>query len=133
MNLTQKLDQLYTYHYCYKDGSHSHSYESQLTTLQVLHRILSYTASSGDGQKSAAVLIGTYLDKFKKKYNCEGKSNEEVKEKVKEVVENPLNKFMEGTLYHKKDNLKFHDDHIIFPVDNISGTEDEIQPLQDHI
>ena len=132
MNLTQKLDQLYTCHYCYKDGSHSHSYESQLTTLQVLHRILSYTASSS-GQKSAAILIGTYLDEFKKKYNCEGKSNEEVKEKVKEEVGNPLNKFMEWTLYYKKDNLKFHGDHIIFPVDNISDTEDEIQPLQDHI
>ena len=135
LNLTQKLDQLYTYHYRYKDGSHSHSYESQLTTLQVLHRILSYTASSS-GQKSAAVLIGTYLDEFKKKYNCEGKSNEEIKEKVKEEVENPLNKFMEGTLYHKKDILKFHGDQyseIIFPVNNISGTEDEIQPLQNHI
>ena len=42
LNLTQKLDQLYTYHYRYKDGSHSRSYESQLTTLQVLHQILSY-------------------------------------------------------------------------------------------
>ena len=137
LNLTQKLDQLYTYHYRYKDGSHSRSYESQLTTLQVLHRILSYTASSSDGQKSAAVLIGTYLDEFKKKYNCEGKSNKEVKEKIKEEVGNPLNKFMEGTLYYKKDILKFHGDQhsdIIFPVNNISGTiKDEVQPLQDHI
>ena len=132
LNLTQKLDQLYTYQYRYKDGSHSHSYESQLTTLQVLHRILSYTASSSS-QRSAAVLIGTYLDEFKKKYNCEGKSNEEVKEKVKEEVGNPLNKFVEGNLYHKKDILKFHDDHIIFPVNNISGTKDEIKPLQRHI
>ena len=133
LNLTQKLDQLYTYHYRYKDGSHSRSYESQLTTLQVLHRILSYTASSSDGQRSAAVLIGTYLDEFKKKYNCEGKSNEEVKEKIKEEVGNPLSKFMEGTLYHKKDILKCHGDHIIFPVNNISGTIAEIQPLQNHI
>ena len=133
LNLTQQLNQLYTYRYRYKDGSHSHSYESQLTTLQVLHQILSYTASSSDGQRSAAVLIGTYLDEFKKKYNCEGKSNKEVKEKIKEEVGNPLNKFMEGTLYHKKDILKCHGDHIIFPVNNISGTIAEIQPLQNHI
>ena len=46
---------------------------------------------------------------------------------------NPLNKFMEGTLYHKKDILKCHGDQIIFPVNNISGTIAEIQPLQNHI
>ena len=136
LNLTQNVDELYTYKYRYKDKSSSRVYRCQLTTQEVLHRVLSSTASSCS-QKSAAMLIGTYLDKFKKKHCHESDSDEVVKAKVKKKVESSLK---ELTSYHEIGILKkFYDEesddeHILLPVNNISGTfEAEIKPLQDHI
>ena len=136
LSLAQNVDELYTYRYRYEVKSSSPVYNCQLTTREVLHRILSCTASSCS-QESAAMLIGTYLDVFKKKHCQESDGDEVVKAKVKEKVESSLE---ELTSYHEIGILKkFYDEesddeHILLPVNNISGTfEAEIKPLQDHI
>ena len=66
LNLTHDLDKLYKVPFRPQGGSSQikDGYESEFTTREVVQRILcSMTSLQSDTQKSAALIIGTYLDK----------------------------------------------------------------------
>ena len=76
------------------------------------------------------MLIGTYLDEFKK--NLENADDKAVRKLVQEKVGQPLKKFIENTSYYQN-NIIFmsNDADLLFAVDNVSGTfANEIELLQ---
>ena len=128
LDLSRHINELFTCTYRHEDGSVSQEYKSQLTTLQVLHQILSCIDSSGE-KKTAAILIGTYLDEFKK--NFENADDKAVRKLVQEKVGQPLKKFMENTSYYQNNVFITNGADLLFAVDNVSGTfATEIELLQ---
>jgi GTPase SAR1 family protein len=124
-NLTQELDQPYTYLYQHKNGSNSLAYKSQLTVFQVLHQILFSISSMSE--YSPAIIIGTHLDELKSKHG---------KKFVWKHTDDPLKDRMKKHFYYE--SLILNQVHgeccVVFPVDNINGTmEDEIKLLRQKI
>ena len=127
-DLSRDINELFTCTYRHEDGSVSQEYKSQLTTLQVLHQILSCIDSSGE-EKTAAMLIGTYLDEFKK--NLENADDKAARKLVQEKVGQPLKKFMKNTSYYQNNVFMTNGADLLFAVDNVSGTfATEIELLQ---
>ena len=128
LDLSRDINEIFTCTYRHEDGSVSQEYKSQLTTLQVLHQILSCIDSSGE-KKTAAMLIGTYLDEFKK--NLENADDKAVRKLVQEKVDQRLKKFMKNTSYYQNNVFMTNGADLLFAVDNVSGTfATEIELLQ---
>ena len=126
-DLSRDINELFTFTYRHENGSVSQEYKSQLTTLQVLHQILSCIDSSGE-KKTAAMLIGTYLDEFK---NLEKADDKAVRKLVQEKVGQRLKKSMENTSYYQNNVFITNGADLLFAVDNVSGTyKPEIELLQ---
>ena len=132
LNVTKDIKEPFTCTYRHKceDNSFSPEYEytSQFTTLQVLHQILSCIDSYEN--HSVAMLIGTYLDKFKKN-DC----TDDVRKEVQDSVGKSLTESMKNTSYYRNDRLiTYANNAILYPVSNVSGTfADEIKPLREII
>jgi GTPase SAR1 family protein len=131
INLIQKLDDPITYKFQHQNGRDSTSYTSQMTPFNMLHQILSSIDLYND--RSTAILVGTYLDKFKENHCRSTDSSATIREKIRSLKEQPLLDKIRETSYYRNSTLRKFGDHIIYPIDNVSGTPQEITELRELI
>ena len=121
-NLSRPLDQHSTISYRWGEGRSSAVYESQFTLKEMLFQLLVSVASSSSTEKpnAAVMFVGTYLDRVGE----EGLLSQE--RKLKDMIQ--------STEFFRRDVVKtfplLGDEKLIFPLDNISGSPDEIAKLR---
>ena len=120
-NLTQDPEKTYPIVYRHADeGTQSREYRSQLSILEMLFQVLA-TLTNTSSEQHAAILVGTHLDQLM--------GRNEVNSFERKV----LNALKE-TEFHKKDVIKsfqaFGEERIVFPLDNMTGSQAEIKQLQ---
>ena len=120
-NLTQDPEKTYPvfYHHA-EEGTQLREFHSQLSTLQMLFQVLA-TLTNTSSEQHAAILVGTHRDQL--------------------MFRNELDSFerkvviaLKETEFHKKDVIKsfqaFGEKRIVFPLDNMTGSQAEIKQLQ---
>ena len=141
LRLDQELKQRYSIQYVSEDNEEVSLGESSYTLQEVIFQVLSSFAcfrsdtSSATGlpekqqitshQSQAAMLVGTYKDKL------EG-SPEEVKSKIKEI-DGTLQEDLKEVLHFEADKnlLRYaSNDQLMFDVDNMTGSEDEVTKIR---
>ena len=120
-NLSRPLDEHCTISYRTGEGNSSVVYESQFTPKEMLFQLLASVASSSADKVNAAVMfIGTYMD-------CAHEEGLQCREKE-------LKEMIQSTEFLKKDVVKSFFRHgsrsLIFPLNNIGGSSDEIAELR---
>ena len=144
LRLDQELKQRYRIQYVSEDNEEVSLGESSYTLQEVIFQVLSSIAcfrsdtSSATGlpekqqmtshQSQAAMLVGTYKDKL------EG-SPEEVKSKIKQIdgaLQEDLKEILDTDLFEADRNLLRYasKDQLMFDVDNMTGSEDEVKKIQ---
>lgn len=120
MNLTQELDKPFSFHYQHTSESKSLiSYESTFTQQDMLHQLLASVDS--EGHRSAAFIIGTRRDEVAKS------DIDSLEESIRQSIQN--------TFFYKRDVLRHFTgkdgrEKLVFPLDNLKGSKDEIRSLQ---
>ena len=141
LRLDQELKQRYRIQYVSEDNEEVSLGESSYTLQEVIFQVLSSIAcfrsdtSSATGlpekqqitshQSQAAMLVGTYKDKL------EG-SAEEVKSKIKQI-DGALQEDLKEVLHFEADKnlLRYaSNDQLMFDVDNMTGSEDEVTKIR---
>ena len=120
-NLSRPLDEHCTISYRWEEGRASAVYKSQFTLKEMLFQLLVSVASSSSEKVNAAVMfIGTYMDQV-------GKDGLVCREKE-------LKEMIQSTELFKKDVVKtfsqLGEESLIYPLDNIGGSPDEIAKLR---
>ena len=144
LRLDQELKQRYRIQYVSEDNEEVSLGESSYTLQEVIFQVLSSIAcfrsdtSSATGlpekqqmtshHSQAAMLVGTYKDKL------EG-SSEEVKSKIKQIdgaLQEDLKEILDTDLFKADRNLLRYasKDQLMFDVDNMTGSEDEVKKIQ---
>ena len=144
LRLDQELKQRYSIQYVSEDNEEVSLGESSYTLQEVIFQVLSSIAcfrsdtSSATGlpekqqmtshQSQAAMLVGTYKDKLKG-------SPEEVKSKIKQIdgaLQEDLKEILDTDLFEADRNLLRYasKDQLMFDVDNMTGSEDEVKKIQ---
>ena len=120
-NLTQDPEKAYPVVYRHaEEGTQSREYQSKISILQMLFQVLA-TLTNTSSEQHAAILVGTHWDQL--------------------MVQNELDSFekkvqnaLKETEFHKKDVIKsfqaFGEERIVFPLDNMTGSQAEIKQLQ---
>ena len=124
LNLTSHLDEHCAIDYRWEEGRSTVEYESQFTVKEMLFQLLVSVAShSADTLGAAVLFVGTYLD--------------HVSEEGLQSRESELRDMIQSTELFKKDVVKtFTRDgrgSLIFPLNNIDGTKNEVKKLQELI
>ena len=120
-NLTQDPEKTYPVVYRHaEERTQSREYHSKISTLQMLFQVLA-TLTNTASEQHAAILVGTHLDQLM------------VRNEVNSFETKVLNALKE-TEFHKKDVIKsfqaFGEERIVFPLDNMTGSQAEIKMLQ---
>ena len=144
LRLDQELKQRYRIQYVSEDNKEVSLGESSYTLQEVIFQVLSSIAcfrsdtSSATGlpekqqmtshHSQAAMLVGTYKDKLKG-------SPEEVKSKIKQIdgaLQEDLKEILDTDLFEADRNLLRYasKDQLMFDVDNMTGSEDEVKKIQ---
>ena len=144
LRLDQELKQRYSIQYVSEDNEEVSLGESSYTLQEVIFQVLSSIAcfrsdtSSATGlpekqqmtshHSQAAMLVGTYKDKLKG-------SPEEVKSKIKQIdgaLQEDLKEILDTDLFEADRNLLRYasKDQLMFDVDNMTGSEDEVKKIQ---
>ena len=144
LRLDQELKQRYSIQYVSEDNEEVSLGESSYTLQEVIFQVLSSIAcfrsdtSSAtffpekqqmtSPQSQAAMLVGTYKDKLKG-------SPEEVKSKIKQIdgaLQEDLKEILDTDLSEADRNLLRYasKDQLMFDVDNMTGSEDEVKKIQ---
>ena len=123
-NLAFGLNEPILVHFCQQDGTDaSITYKSSYTGIQMIYQLLSslYYLSIGTSPQNepAAVLIGTHLDQLKEKI-------EEINDSLKQLLSRVEFHDQGFLTYPKKDDKS----PVFIPVNNYSGSEEEIEQLQ---
>ena len=144
LRLDQELKQRYSIQYISEDNEEVSLGESSYTLQEVIFQVLSSIAcfrsdtsfATGLPEKQqmtshhsqAAMLVGTYKDKLKG-------SPEEVKSKIKQIdgaLQEDLKEILDTDLFEANRNLLRYasKDQLMFDVDNMTGSEDEVKKIQ---
>ena len=135
LRLDQELKQRYRIQYVSEDNEEVSLGESSYTLQEVIFQVLSSiacfrsdTSSATSHQSQAAMLVGTYKDKLKG-------SPEEVKSKIKQIdgaLQEDLKEILDTDLFEADRNLLRYasKDQLMFDVDNMTGSEDEVKKIQ---
>ena len=144
LRLDQELKQRYRIQYVSEDNEEVSLGESSYTLQEVIFQVLSSIAcfrsdtSSATGlpekqqmtshHSQAAMLVGTYKDKLKG-------SPEKVKSKIKQIdgaLQEDLKEILDTDLFEAdRDLLRYaSNDQLMFDVDNMTGSEDEVLKIQ---
>ena len=120
-NLMQDPEKTYPIVYRHADeGTQSREYRSQLSILEMLFQVLA-TLTNTSSEQHAAILVGTHLDQLM------------VRNEFDSFERKVLNALKE-TEFHKKDVIKsfqvLGEERIVFPLDNMTGSQAEIKQLQ---
>ena len=120
-NLMQDPEKTYPVVYRHtEEGTQLREYHSNISTLEMLFQVLA-TLTDTASEQHAAILVGTHLDQLM------------VRNEVDSFERKVVNALKE-TEFHKKDVIKsfqaFGEERIVFPLDNMTGSQAEIKQLQ---
>ena len=124
INLMQSLSKQYEITYTQEEGIVSPiEYCSNLTIKEMILQLLTTisSASLSSSEKSSALILGTHKDR--------------VTEERTTILENEIRKCKDFDEFRHKQTLKYFattgQSRLLFPLDNMDGTHEEIQILQD--